>query len=522
MKQDLLLKLATGILVMSSYSISQAQIEGVGGGYIVGEEEVLPSETIDAKNSGVYVNPNPLNVKSIGMGKTQIANGYRFNAMMDNPALLSRKRVSFDLFSVQIGIPKSSIDAVTYVNDNSSELSDGNYFRQLESAYNEYENAPNLDDKLIAIDKINTALEFPREFAENILGTNNNPKNHSITLLPSLSFQIQNFGFTYHASMAIGFEASPGETIEKALNLRLPTTGEDISALVLLEIAEIVNAALDADGNITPETTPEVFAISYIDQVYTAGYAHTISEDLSVGANLKYLNRRFSTKNLDLNNLDGVVDEVSKDFGSPINAVTADLGAIYNYKPWNTEFGLSIQNIIPVSETKSLAEFSYLESENSYILDDETGEKIVGLFDFEGNFYTEEEIQQVFGETIAGDTLIAVQERKIKVNSPYELRAPLLVNIGSFHKINNEWDVSCDLADLFMQNENFDNFFQRFRIGSEYRFLKSILAVRAGLADSKITFGAGLNFKVVQLDVAYAHDNFIDERIWLGQLKFGW
>lgn len=506
----------------SNYTISQAQIEGVGGGYIVGEEEVLPTETINAKKSGVYVNPNPQNVKAIGMGKTQVANGYRFNSMMDNPALLSRKRVSFDLFSIQVGIPKSSIDAVGYINDNSSELSNGNYFRQLESAYNEYENAASFDDKLTAINKINSALEFPREFAENILGSNNNPKNHNITILPSLSFQIQNFGFSYHALMAIGFEASPGETIEKALNLRLPTTEEDIAAPVLLELAEIVNAALDANGNVTPETTPEVFAISYIDQVYTAGYAHTVSEDLSIGANLKYLNRRFSTKNLDLNNLDGVVDEISKDFGSPLNAFTADLGAIYNYKPWKTEFGLSIQNVIPVNKIKSLTQFSYLESENSYILDEQTGEKIVGLFDFEGNFYTEEEIQQAFGETIAGDTLISVTETKINVNSPFELRVPLLVNIGSFHKINSEWDVSCDLVDLFMQNENFDNFFERVRLGSEYRLLKNIFAIRAGLADNNFTFGAGVNLKIVQFDLAYAYDNFIDERVWLGQLKFGW
>lgn len=512
------------LFATNSEIFAQLTIEGAGGGYIARKEDKVVSPDIQLinKKKGFYINPNVQNIKAIGMGKTQIANGYNFNAMLDNPALLSRKRVSFDLLTLQVGIPKSSFSAISYINDNAKKLENGNYFNALDLAYQEYEKAETADEQFAAIGKMNEALSFPREFKNEILGTEDNPKNHNLNFTPSFQLQIKNFGFSYHAQMSLGFEGNPGQTVERALNLKLPVDSSTVSAPVLKEILEIVNTAIDGNGNITPEASPEVFAFSYIDQVLTFGYAHTIEEGITIGANLKHLKRRFTTKNFDLENLDTVFDEFAEDFGKPITAITLDLGGLYYHKEWDTEFGISIQNIIPVKKTKSTANFSFIDSESDYVLD-ENGEKLVGFVDFNGDFYSEEEVQSIPGfENVVGDTLISVIQNKVTEQTAFELRAPLLVNLGSFHKINENWDVSFDFVDLFARNENFENYFERFRIGTEYRTLKNILAFRTGIADNTLTFGAGLSFKIIQFDLAFAHDNFANENVWLGQLKFGW
>jgi hypothetical protein len=37
-----------------------------------------------------------------------------------------------------------------------------------------------------------------------------------------------------------------------------------------------------------------------------------------------------------------------------------------------------------------------------------------------------------------------------------------------------------------------------------------------------LTLGAGLNVKVLQLDAAYAYDNFVGDNAYFVQLKLGW
>lgn len=59
-------------------------------------------------------------------------------------------------------------------------------------------------------------------------------------------------------------------------------------------------------------------------------------------------------------------------------------------------------------------------------------------------------------------------------------------------------------------------------MGTEYRIMNNLLSFRSGVADNHPTLGIGVSFKVVQVDAAYAYDNFIGDNAYFVQLKLGW
>jgi hypothetical protein len=252
------------------------------------------------------------------------------------------------------------------------------------------------------------------------------------------------------------------------------------------------------------DALPEAYAISYIDIVGAVGYAVHLDPALSVGANIKVANRRFSTKRIAPDQFDSIIRELRRDFTTSVTGVSLDLGALYEFSHTGTDVGLSVQNIVPLQVVSSSVRADFLVSG-------------IQDYDRDGN-----------GDPIVTnrDTALVAAQQNARIEIPFELKTPLLVNVGTRQVINDRWDASLDVVDLAGQDIKFENALERVRLGTEYRLGtrdQFEVAVRAGLADLRPTFGIGLNiFRVLQLDAAYAFDNFLDENAIFAQARVGW
>ncbi|MCC7262311.1 MAG: conjugal transfer protein TraF [Candidatus Latescibacteria bacterium] len=488
-----------------------AQDLSFGGGYVVVDEVALPDTAVVGEATGIPQSPNRMDVKAIGMGKTQVANGGQFNAMMDNPALLSRKRVSIDLFGMQASIPQATLDAAKFVKDNQDQFTDGTFYNQINQGYAGYQNAGSIQERLDAIALINEGLRFPNQLLKETVGSQDDPTTHGINAIPNMQVQLGRWGATLYSTTQIGFQVSPGNSIDQLLSLQIPQDAEDLSPEVLKTLGGVVSSVFEADGSLASEGLPQVFATTYLDVVGAVGYAHQVRPDLEVGANLKMLHRRFTTKNIDANNLDNILSEAADDLKRSVTGLTMDVGALYHYQKTGTRFGLAIQNLVPVKKITSTASFAFVNSQE-YYLTDEAGEAQVGFVDLDGNFFPDSR----------GDTLLYAETQRIQVQAPLQLKVPLLVNAGATHPLRDNWDLSLDWVDMFAQDDKYDHYLGRIHVGTEYRVLKGLLALRGGFADEHPTLGASLSLKILQVDAAYAYDNFIGDNAYFIQLKTGW
>lgn len=484
----------------------------LGGGYTVYDEVTLPDTTLVIDDTDLPQNPNRVDVKAIGMGRTQVANGRGYNAMMDNPALLSKKRFSIDLLGVQASIPQATLDAATFVKDNQDQFSSGDFYAQIRDGYEAYGDATSPAARIEAIRQIREGLVFPNQMLEETVGRQNDPNTHGVNVIPNLQAQWGSWGLSLYGSGQIGFQVSPGNSIDTLLSVEIPEGTERLTPEVLRTLGGVVNSVFNADGSLDVDGLPQVFALTYFDVVGAVGYAREVKPGLDVGANLKVIHRRFSTKNIDADNLDNILTEAREDLDESVTGATVDLGALYRYGSRGTQFGLAVQNLIPVKKIASTATFGSFANEQYYLTDD-AGEPLVGV------------VNPQDGEFVpyaGGDTLLYIENQKVNLEAPFRLKAPLLVNAGVWHPVMANWDVSADWVDILAQDDGHDGYVSRFHLGTEYRLLKSMVALRGGVAEKNLTLGAGLNVKVLQVDVAYAHDNFVGDNAYFVQLKLGW
>jgi hypothetical protein len=118
-------------------------------------------------------------------------------------------------------------------------------------------------------------------------------------------------------------------------------------------------------------------------------------------------------------------------------------------------------------------------------------------------------------------------DREVTLEMPYELRLPVVLNIGARHSITPAWDVALDITDLADQDARYKRYAERIRIGTEYR-LDAIdgefgIVPRLGMSDLQLSVGLGVNlFRVLQIDAAYAHDSYVDAQSYFLQVRLGW
>ena len=188
-----------------------------------------------------------------------------------------------------------------------------------------------------------------------------------------------------------------------------------------------------------------------------------------------------------------------------MTGVSLDLGALYKFRGTGTEVGVAVQNIVPIQVATSSIKADFV---------------VTGIQDYD---------RDTNGDPIVtnGDTALVGAEQNAKLEVPFELSTPLLVNVGARQSVTDRWDVSLDVVDLAGQDDKFERTFERVRLGTEYRFGSTEdqfgVALRAGISDLRPTFGLGFNiFRVLQLDAAYAYDNFVGENSIFAQARIGW
>jgi hypothetical protein len=474
------------------------------GGYFLSGTRILPDQYFTEGTVRMAVASNRQDVKAIGQGMTQVANGLTFNAMLDNPALLAETRASFDVPSVMASIPAQSIPAMMYLKDHSDQFQHGTFLRQIRDGVIAFQSAATDPQRYAAMQEIQQGLQFPNDFQQSMGGTSDNPSMHGLFVVPNFQVQSGNIGLALYATGQLGFVVRSSPAVSELAHFPLPNDISDLSPSKIFQLLTIVEPLFDSNGDLKPEALPSTYAVSYVDAVGVVGYGMKVTPALNLGVNLKVINRRFSSKWIDANNYDNILNQVRDDFQISSTGYTVDLGGVYTLESHGTRLGCVIQNLLPLRKLASETTIRRLDSRIEYALD--PSNNII-----------------VFN----GDTALVNVQQVVHTSIPFELSEPLLVNLGVTQRFLDNWDVSVDWVDVASQDDKHDTYLSRFRVGTEFRLdaLRDYLglAVRTGMADKHPTFGLGLNlFRVLQVDGAYAYNTFTDENSYFAQVKVGW
>ncbi|MCC6398041.1 MAG: hypothetical protein IT282_13575 [Bacteroidetes bacterium] len=478
------------------------------GGYYFSRTITLPPQMILSPVSSMPVAVNREDVKAIGMGRAQVAMGTTFNALTYNPALLAHKRLALEVPSLQASLPAETYDAVLFLQDNRSEFEQAFFLEDLRRGVDQFNVAQTNEERLRALQVVQHGLSFPRELLDHVIGPSTSPKTHGVLVIPSITGQFGNWGVSVHANLQSGFQVIQSSTLEALSAIQVPTSLDDPMAVnrALTQLNAVLQSVTMTDGSFSlDEAMPKTFAISYLDIVGTVGYGMPVTQSLSVGAALKVVNRRFSTKRMTAEAFDELLSEVRSDFTANITGLTLDLGGLYRFPGTGTEVGLSVQNIFPLGTIRS---------------------SMSARFQYSSLDYDRDQLDQIIVNQ-SGDTALVGVQQLLQLDLPYELALPVIVNIGARHPITPQWDVALDITDVAKQDFRYENYFDRLRIGTEYRLeaMDDMLGIsgRLGMADRQWTLGVGVNlFRVLQLDAAYAHDSYVNARSYFLQARLGW
>ncbi|NOZ63264.1 MAG: hypothetical protein GXO74_16545 [Calditrichaeota bacterium] len=476
--------------------------------YYYSRQDTLPPINLTANTVDLQYPVNMYNVKAVGMGNTQIALGKNFNAMLYNPAFLGRSKKSFEILGLGGSMPPATYEAAKYLADNMDEFIEATSLTQVYDGIDAFfAEGATVQQRLDAIHQIQDGMKFTVDLVEKVTGPPDDPLVHGVSVIPSIQAQYGNFGFSLYGFGYSGFVVQLSPTLEFLSNVTIPTNPKN-PILAAKSLAQILGAlttvTLGPGEGFAKEVHPMAFYMSYIDIVSALGYGFQWKDNWLFGANLKVVNRRFSTDRVPVMNYDQILDEALSVLETEIYGVTADVGCAYQ-TPFGTNFGLSLQNIFPI---KSIEQTIHTDFRTPKIYYDR---------DAQGQIITNAD----------GDTALVSAYRYISVDRPFKLKSPFIASIGVSHPITKNWDVALDWVDLFENDSRYDHTTERIRLGSEYRinFWKHDFqfALRGGYADENFCFGLGLNFgKYFQIDGAYAYDRIVDTYSYFAQAKIGW
>ncbi len=464
----------------------------------------LPEKQVNSSPVSLNIPSTKEDVKYIGMGKTGTANGKKINAMMYNPALLSRSRFSLDALNINLSIPPATYDAANFLNNHLREFKDALSLREVWNGIEDFNNASEIDGKLDAVKEIQDGLKFPRDLFQKIIGDGTDPATHSVKTIPSFALQFGNFGFSVYGIGMTTFQVVESPVLDALLNVSIPEKLDNQQ-----EVADAVLALQGilqpiADGSNYNNVLPFAYSVSYLDVVGAAGYSYDVTNNLSLGVNLKVIHRRFSAKKLSYDQYDDFINTLKNDLNRSVTGFTFDLGGLYSL-PSGTEIGIAVQNIIPVKKISSSMSGEVTET----FLDNKRDSNGVLILNAKG------------------DTVMQSVSQSYNFNIPFDLKLPMIINLGVIHPVTDNMDLTFDWADISKQDFRFEDYWSRFRFGTEYRLdvMSDLLGIafRAGMADKRFTGGIGINlFRALQVDGAYAYDNYVHSYAYYGEIKLGW
>jgi len=467
----------------------------------------LPPQNITEKTVNLQYPIKMENVKAIGMGNTQVAIGKNFNAMMYNPALLGKARNRLELFGIRASLPPDTYDAAFFLRDNKDEFLEAISLSQIWDGVNTFfEPVATAEQKLEALKQIQEGMQFTIDLMSKVVGDSKNPKQHGLSVLPTFGIQVGNFGFSLYGFGHSGFVVQQSPTLEALLGIDVPDNFNDLVQVekAVAQMMGTLSTVLTDDESFNEDVYPIAFYISYVDIVGALGYGFNIDNNLMIGANLKVVNRRFSTDRIPVIDYNKILSDAWDRLQSNVTGVTFDIGAFYQTQ-YGTSFGLALQNIVPMQTIKK---------------------SINTEFRYPDIYYDRDENDKIITNSL-GDTALISSYRQVNITRPYNLKVPFLASIGMCQPITKNWDLALEWYDIIEQDSRYSKTTQRIRFGTEYRlkFLNDyfMASFRSGFADEKFCFGLGLCItRFVQIDGAYAYDRFVKSYSYFTQLRIGW
>lgn len=451
---------------------------------------ILPDTSSRLKTLNLSRPPVHLNARSIGMGKTQISyekNKLNFNS---NPAFLATKKRQTDLINIEAAVPRRTLNLVDYVYSN-KEIFQYNLDIEIQTIIDSY-----LDGSITGLtsEYINILKKYTQFSADIIKMTDGiiyNPQIHGFAAFPDLKIQYDNFGFSLSTNNLNSYIILPGNIL-KAVSL-LNENIEKSNAYDWIIITDLLQSSISNEGNISAEALPRIISLNSIDISTNLGYGFMINPKLHAGINLKYINRRFSSKLLSVDDIDKIILTNLGDYPDVINTVSMDIGALYNEKNSGFKFAASAYNIIPVKKYHTEIEYETLKT-TTHIPDDDVKDILLS-----------NDINQI-PQLLYADTLIISKRQTVKKTLPVNTNMPFILNIGVTRPLGNFFRIEAEIADLTANNSLlYNNYRDRFRLGFEFSTKYDILSIRTGVANSLPTFGIGLgiNAKRVKFNINY-------------------
>ena len=140
-------------------------------------------------------------------------------------------------------------------------------------------------------------------------------------------------------------------TFESLLAVEIPSNLDKpiATARAIVQLTAALAPALIGPREFSEKAYPTAFYSSYFDIIGVVGYGYPIYNNLTLGANLKIINRRFLIDKINVDDYDEIISNTWDKFKSDVTGVTSDLGAHYQFK-FGTSVGATFQNIFPVKE----------------------------------------------------------------------------------------------------------------------------------------------------------------------------
>jgi hypothetical protein len=446
----------------------------------------LPDSTINEPLRRLAIPPMSGDVRALGMGRTRVADGNALSSFLHNPGFLGRTDRIAGSGSLIAIAPLETIDAIVFLSRHSDEFDRAFSLQSLVETFDAYLQGTTIDQQVQ--EKLERVAAVTRDLLENVIGDPRNPDIHTANLNFIAQMQVGHWGFSLQGYGQSGMGSYVGPIMASLLEISARTDFNDETqkAQALAQLEGLLARVIDpVTGKVALEVLPAFYSVTFADLMATAGYGFLLAESLSVGVQLKVLNRRFSAARIGVDEASDFSQNAFGGLAVGLTGVTFDVGAVYRL-PSGLTVGLNLQNLIPMKTLSSGYNFS-LESVQ---------------------FQPDRETDGSYIINSGGDTALVAYSRKNMFSGPSTLALPFLANIGVLFPINEDWDVSFELVDIAQQESSYESYTQRFGFGLEYRlhFLSDNLHVapRLGLENTEPSLGIGVSYRdIVALNGAY-------------------
>jgi len=455
----------------------------------------LPDSAVNEPLRRLAIPPVSRDVRALGMGRTRIADGNSLSSFLHNPGFLGRTHRIVGSGSLIAIAPAQTVNAVIFLSNNSIEFDEALSLRSLKETFDAYRQGMTVEQQVrLKLDKVATVT---RDLFDNVIGDPRNPDIHTANLNFIVQMQVGHWGFSLQGYGQSGMGAYVGPILTSLLEIyeRTDFDNEVQRAEALAQLEGLLAQAIDpVTGKVAIDVLPAFYSMTFADLMATAGYGFVPAESLSVGVQMKVLNRRFSAARIGVDKASDFSQSAFGGLAVGYTGVTLDVGAVFRL-PSGLTVGVNLQNLIPMKTLSS--GYNFITESLQFQPDRET----------DGSFIINSD----------GDTALVGYSRKITISGPSRLELPFLANIGVMFPIHEDWDASFELVDITQQESLYRNYVQRFGFGMEYRlhFFDDNLHVapRIGLSNSVPSLGLGVSYRdIVALNGAYFASSVIQER----------